>query len=303
MKGTEPEQYELQESGEETENRFQEWFSQVLRGKWIILGCTLFALGGMYLHTKRTKPVYEASATVLINSKSGQGVNPLSNLMESGPSSKQANELGILKTRTLAEAVAQSLRSHPYLDTATKQLLPIVQIVSEDGPTGELATTDQITGRLRGWMEFLPERESDIIKIVARSNTPREAAILANTYAEAYQEQTMLQSRSRSRSIREFLENRLSEQRDTLSRAEGQMRGFMEGSGVVSLDQESNNVVNQLATLEATRNALDLDVETFSKRLAAMEKGAPQTGVTGGRIDQPGKRLIHSSAAGSAGTT
>ena len=147
MKSTEPEQYELQESGEETESRFQEWFSQILRGKWVILGCTVFALAGMYLHTKRTKPLYEASATVLINTKAGHSVNPLSNLMESGPSSKQANELGILKTRTLAEAVAQSLLDHPYMDTATKQILPIIQIVGDDGPTGQLATVDQVTSR------------------------------------------------------------------------------------------------------------------------------------------------------------
>ena len=50
----------------------------------------------------------------------------------------------------------------------------------------------------------------------------------------------------------------------------------MEGSGVVSLDQESNAVVNQLATLEATRNALDLDIETFSKRLSSMEQELPK---------------------------
>ena len=276
MKSAEPEQYELQESTEDTERRFQDWFSQVVRGKWVILGSTVLVLTAMYVYTKRTKPVYEASTMVLINAKSGQGVNPLSSMMEGGPSSKLANELGILKTRSLAEAVARALLARPYLDREKKQPIPIVQIMGDDGPTGQLATVDQLTGRIRGWMEFVPERESDLIKITARSNSPDEAALLANTYAEAYQEQTMLQSRSRSRSIREFLENRLTEQRDTLSKAEGQMRGFMEGSGVVSLDQESNTVVEQIATLEATRNALDLDIETYSKRLASMEQELPR---------------------------
>ena len=176
VKSTEPDQYELQESGEETEHRFQEWSSQIIRGKWVIIGCTLLVLAAMYVYTKRTKPVYEASTMVLVNPKSGQGVNPLSNLMDPGASSKLANELGILKTRTLAEVVAQSLLANPYLDSSKKELLPITQVMGDDGPSGQLATVDQITTRVRMWTEFQAERESDIIKIIARSNNPREAA-------------------------------------------------------------------------------------------------------------------------------
>jgi len=39
-------------------------------------------------------------------------------------------------------------------------------------------------------MDFVPERESDVIRILAKSSDPRESAVLANTYADVFQEQS-----------------------------------------------------------------------------------------------------------------
>jgi len=75
-------------------------------------------------------------------------------------------------------------------------LFPIVQDIREGKPTGLVADVEGIAARIAGSMTFVPDRESDIIRIYARGSNPREAAVLANTYAEAYVEQTVLQSRS-----------------------------------------------------------------------------------------------------------
>jgi len=45
--------------------------------------------------------------------------------------------------------------------------------------------------RLDNVIDFTPVRESDILKISARSTNPREAALLANVYAESYVERNL----------------------------------------------------------------------------------------------------------------
>lgn len=259
----------------EENQRLAEWVALFLRGKWLILGALLAGLGGMAWYTSTLLPVYEATAMVLINPRSGQAANPFGDAMELGPSSKVANELAILKTLSLSEAVAKHLLEKPNVGEAGKDLLSVVQVHDTRGPTGQLASLPTVAARVRSAMEFIPQRESDVVRIVGFSNYAEDAAALANAYAEAYQEQTTLQSRSRTRSAREFLENRLAEQRDSLDKAEKEMRAFMENAGVVSLDQESQQVTTEIAQLEATRNAIDLDIQTAQNKLVSLQNALP----------------------------
>lgn len=261
---------------EAKERRYGEYLAKFLRGKWIILGCLCAGLAGMALYTRGQKPVYQASATVLINPRAGQGVNPLSQLAEGASRSNIPNEIAILRTRSLAESAARLLLENPYLNEAKTERLRIVQQLNEKGEPVGFLSAEQIVPRLLASLEFNPQRESDIILILARSSDPREAAILANVYAQAYQNQTMMQSRARSQSVREFLESRLSEQRRGLQQAESSVKGFMESAGVVSLDNESNRIVQELSQFEASRNALNIDIEGLSKRLASMQGELPQ---------------------------
>ena len=103
---------------------FRHYLSVLLRGKWIILGCIALALAGAIAYTKLTTPIYETSAMVLVNPK---GFSPLSQASSSGEmaSNKITNELGILKSQTLAEAVAQTILQNPYADSGKTRLLPI----------------------------------------------------------------------------------------------------------------------------------------------------------------------------------
>jgi capsular exopolysaccharide synthesis family protein len=257
------------------EHRFQEYLSLFLRGKWIILVCVAILTGFMVWYTFQTAPIYEAFSLVLINTKDSRGSQSLTDALSGGSANKISNELGILKTRSLAESVGRTLLKQPYLDSARKKRAPIAEI--NQGPLqGTLLTAEQIASRLRDRVAFEREKEADIIRITVRSTSPREAALLADLYARAYQEQITIQSRSRTRSVREFLEQRLGEQRQQLTSAEESMRAFMQSSGVVSLDAESNQIVQQMAQLQASRDALDVDIGSLSKKLASFEAEFPQ---------------------------
>ena len=257
------------------ESRFRELVALLLRTKWFIIGTTAAITLLVAIFTLQRPPTCEGKTTVLINMKAGQQANPFAQTIEGG-TNKMANEMAILKARGLARTVAEKLLMNPFLDSAQALILPVVRRDPDAKSSQTHADPDVITDRLQKAVSFLPERESDIIRIIATSSEPVEAALLANTFADSYQEQIMQQSRSRSRSVREFLEGRLAEQRSQLAQADGDMKSFMETSGVVSLDGESNRLVKELSQLEATRNSLSIEIEGLDKKMASLRSELPQ---------------------------
>jgi uncharacterized protein involved in exopolysaccharide biosynthesis len=125
-----------------------------------------------------------------------------------------------------------------------------------------IASQAQIMERLDKVVDFTPVRESDIIKVSARSTEPREAAILANVYAESYVERNMNASRTRSRAVREFLQSQRESKKQALDTTETALQSYMRSSGTVSLDDETKKVVEQLSQLEASRDAIDVDMSS-----------------------------------------
>lgn len=257
--------------------RSREYLALLYRGRWVILICGLLGLGGMWVDTSRTPPSYEAKAMVLINQRSGQGFNPFADAGDRRDE-KLANELAVLKTRTIAVKVAQALLEVRYIDSAHSRVMTILLENPEPIGNTTLASAKTVGGRVQRSVRFSPERESDVISITAARPDPYEAALVAKTFAQVYREQVMMQSRSRSRSAREFLEGRLSEQRDLLSKAESSVKDYMQETGVVSLDGESNRVVQELGTLEARRNALSIEIESVTRKIKSVEDELAQQG-------------------------
>lgn len=263
---------------EETRGGFsiQDYISTLLRGKWIILVAFGAAVVIMALYTLVKRPVYESSSLVLVNLKQQVGTVSLSDAPKEVGDSKIANELAILKSRLLAEAVARALLDNPWLDDAKRETLPVVQLQATEGSDQSFAPVAVIATRIRRMMDFSPERESDVIRIIARSSDARESAMLANTFAEVFQEHEMSITRTRSKSLREFLQNQVNSKKSALDRAESELKTYMQASGVVSLDAQASRVTTQLSALEASRDGVDIEIESLSKTLATYQERLPE---------------------------
>jgi tyrosine-protein kinase Etk/Wzc len=255
----------------------QDYISTVLRGKWIILTSFGIIFLGMIFYTLLTKNVYEASSLVLINVRQVGTPFSINDAGRSPSENKIANEIGQLKSHVMAEAVAEKLLREPYVDDAKTEFLPVLRAKSGENDTLKtLASLVQVTPRIRREMDFIPERESDEIRIIARSGDPREAAILANGYADVYQEYAVSSSRSRSKSRREFLQSQVNAKKRTLDSCENAMKTYMQASGVVSLDAQAERVTQQLSQLEANRDAIDIDLESLNRTLETYQARLPE---------------------------
>ncbi len=75
----------------------------------------------------------------------------------------------------------------------------------------------------------------------------------------------------KSRIVREFLQSQMSSKHQQLDNSERTLQSYMTRSGVVSLDAETERVVKQLSQLEATRDALGVEIAAAQKTLSSLK--------------------------------
>jgi uncharacterized protein involved in exopolysaccharide biosynthesis len=197
-----------------------DYITMMLRGKWIILLCLIVVVVATAVYTFTRNPVYESSSLVLIDMKGAKGSLPFSfDVTGEATLNKITNELETLKSNSMAQAAAQKLLEKKTLSPDNTTPIPIIESRGEND-SWMICSPEQIMGRLGQAIDFMPIRESDIIKISARSTDPREAALLANVYAESYVERNMNTSRSRSRAVREFLQSQGQSKKQALDTTE-----------------------------------------------------------------------------------
>lgn len=259
-------------NGISQEPTFQEYVSILLRGKWTILISFALVFAGTALFTFTTDKVYEATATVLVDTKGQQSSLPLFDITGMGGVKNIKNELEILKSRSLAEAVAQRLVDDAYVDSAKQQRLLIIHPTQNGTDSDSVLSITLIAKKLGVSVDFEPVRDSDVIKISTKSTHASEAAFIANSYAQAYYDRNMFSSRTRSRAVKEFLGGQLASRQETLAKSENELQKYMEVKGIVSLDDEAKKIIDQLAQLEATRDAADIEIQSLTRTLSSYQE-------------------------------
>ena len=251
------------------ESQLREYLSIIFRGRWTMLMAIVAVMSVVALYTFMTKPVYEANSLVLIDMKGKQGATPMFDFLGTAMANKITNELEILKSNSNADAVARTLLARKHIGQAGAKMIQIIQSGEEEVPQDSLAPAREVVERLSKVVEFMPIRESDLIRITARSTEPEEAALIANVYTQVYASRNLSSSRMRSQAVREFLETQFQLKRTVLDTAEGAMERYMKLSGVVSLDAEASKVVEQLSQLEAQRDGMQVERSSRLKVLAS----------------------------------
>ncbi len=256
------------------ERTVQEYIAIMARGKWLLLGILGASLLAAFLYSKLATPVYKAVVTVMIDQK----LPTLSVMIDPtvrGNLQNIKNEIEVLRSRSISDTVARRLLQQRWTDESHTKVLPILK--ADDAASADvLAPLPVVTGRVDDAVDFDNLRDTDIIKIIAQSNDPREAALIANLYAQAYYDRNIYVSRSKSRALREFLEGQLRDKREGLDEVEGKMQQYMETQGIVSLDDESRKVIEQLSQLEATRDATDISIKSLATTQKSLKEQFPQ---------------------------
>ncbi|HTR81976.1 MAG TPA: polysaccharide biosynthesis tyrosine autokinase [Bacteroidota bacterium] len=267
------------------------------RWKYVIMGITAGVFIAAVLYTYLGEFIYEGQAIVQVSSKakSDMEIGSLDLSSLGGSTRNLMKEIGILKSRAIAEDVLALLKKNPVATLGGSDTLEILLRQDDEPSFGPYAHNEVIIDRLEDAASFDPDKASDVIFISALSPDPKEAAIIANTYADAYYQNNLNASRRQLTSTREFLERTLQAKKAALDTVEDALRRYQEQHG--SIDQESQTVVTTISNLEAQRDETEIAIETakntissYVNRLDEIKRMLPKN--QGEEIDADTKRIM-----------
>ncbi len=221
-------------------------------------------------YTFTRKPVYESSTEILItktNTAPQSMIGQLSDFLQPMGSDQRriTDEMAILKTALLRNIVAHDLIENPILKVGNRSDTLQIDLSSKADRrrgAGPFAALGEVAGRLSGAVKFTNDPNSDIVDVTVRSHSSQEAAYIANVYAREYYNLNLSSSRTLATNLRKFLQKQLGDAQTALASAEDSLRIYMQSQHIVSLDQESNSLINAMSTVEAQRDDVVVEVES-----------------------------------------
>ena len=237
-------------------------FNILLQHKWIlIVFVILFTIGSGVLAYLQT-PIYFTSGTIFISESKNRysyAGSDLANLLTTtygiGVGSTIANELQILRSRTMSEDLADSLMAHRFDPDGNK--LPILW---RDYPTDSTEISrDFVASRIRSNMETKQvSSNTDLVMIGFESASPYEAAYLTNLTMNTYSRISTNQNKVMTSSALKFLsDERINIERE-LSIMEDSLKVYMEQTSLLAVDSQTRQIINTLANLETRKQDLEV---------------------------------------------
>ena len=234
-----------------------------------------------YAATAQLLPPSEENDIFGLSGVLGGAVGGLSRLRSSMLGGSSASDLmaGILASRTVMENVA--VRCSIAYHYGIKQ-----------------AQHDRVLKQL-GAMTHVSTSDEGIVRVTVEAKTRQLAANVANSYVAELDSFLRHSNISRGRSMRIFIQRRLTQVESTLAAASDSLRSFQQANRVVSVDDETQAAVNAYAQLKSQMLVKEAalaayagvanpanpmvanlrgEVQAFRSQLAMIERGGQQNG-------------------------
>ena len=272
----------------------KKFLSLFLNHKWVILFFILCGVGLAVYLAENTTPVYRSMGTMYISSASqsngggsaDQSGGQISQMIASQygmvDDGSIAMQVEFIKSRKLTDEVARQMMNIKYRPDGT--LYPILW---EDYPTdSSLVSLGTLSGRIRGGLSVSQQESKDgftipgMVEISFSSYDPYEASRIVNMIMNTYVEMSLKQNRAVAHGVNEFLDKQKEKAKEALLSSEDDLSRFMNQKKMVSLDQQSNQLVTTLSQLESQRQAIDVKqvalntaIKSYKEQLESIKPG------------------------------
>lgn len=220
--------------------------------------------------------IYKATTTLKVSKPQGSILeSPLiPEFQDFGSDRFIANEIEILKSYTIRERVAEYLLKE-YTEQKEKSKFHLILDkgygIDKEAKSPVLSVY-LITEMLTNKVSIDQKRGLDIVDISVESQSPFEAALIANTYASSYNEINLQNNRQQLITVKNFLSDQRSEKQEELNLAENNLKTYQQAGGIIALDEQAKSLIEQLTDFEAQRNAANIEIMVAKKNLAQYKK-------------------------------
>lgn len=259
-------------------------FGTLLRHKWTLIAFVFVFSAIAALLALNQIPIYSSQGTIFISESKNRysyAGSDLSNLLTTtygiGVGSTIANELQILKSRTLSEDLADSVKNKMYTESGLKY--PILWRAYPDDST--TTSRDTVALRIRNTLTAEQvDRETDIVRLSFESPLPEEAAYITNLTMDTYSRLSTAQNRSMATSALSFLRGERNNIETQLAKTEEELRVFMDQSNLLAVDSQTEQLINNISALETKRQEIEVQlvaansaIDTYESQLDEIRPG------------------------------
>lgn len=235
---------------------------------WWIIGLSFVCVVSLTLYlTMNAQRVYEAIATLYIQ----QDGSINGDLFDEGDVNMQRylvkNQIPILKSRSLAADVIQRLQTSELRDSLC--ILGNCPLLKEDG--SDTLTFQEKLENFRDATRVLEAEQTNIIELRGQALSAREAALLVNTWIDAYRNFDLTHTQGDVGQTMDFLGKKLEDVEAGLLAAENELAAFQKRNQLVSLSEETEQLVAQLSGFEALYNEARTEKEAQENQLVYLK--------------------------------
>lgn len=247
---------------------------RILRENWKLIAASVAA--GLVLAvivTLLMKPLYRSYVTLEVNP-------PKVEVIE-GENSSQGSEavrgwdlimtqVGLLRSRTLAERVAQDLNL-----AANKAIAP-----ADADPATRLKVATNLVAE---GIEVTPPKEGQLIRFSYTAESPQLAAQIANGIADGFIESSLQRRYDASNYAREFLQKQITATKAELEKTEKALVAYAQAEGIINMGSgEAGSTTTDASSLQGSSlNALNAALAAATARRIEAEGAYRQAQLAG----------------------
>jgi polysaccharide biosynthesis transport protein len=270
---------------EAEESVFRRYWRILLKRRWIIAAAVLVAVLLAVAVAVLSQRMYSATVRLEI-AREGAEVIDLEKDTPRSPAADQEfyqTQYALLKSRSLAEAVAKDLR----LANNDEFLLGYEGGDPSELPSERAQREAMATQMVMEETQVIPVRLSSVVDLEFRSPDPAMAAAVANSLAENYIQFNLEKRFEANAYAREFLENQLAQARQRLEASERQSTAYAGRNEIINIaptvsgvdadaaGQQSLTVASLAAANDALSEARTARIAAESAYRQSQRSGAP----------------------------
>lgn len=277
---------EMKDTG--TAINVQELLGLVRKNRYVIGAITVIALIVSLIAYLSAKPVYNATATIMLKSS---GKEELVGELSGGGAvdeMEMQNHIQLLSSLPLAEEVVRDLAASEYRDSLNlfgnrpyktagqaflDKLFGAEKSVRQPVPVEEIMENIRgYAGSLRSRISVNNERGTDILTITVSSRFPDEAALLANAVSRTYQKQDVAWNVEQARNVNQFVVDQLREQQKKVAEVEAAVSQYMKRENIYEVTGGAEELQARLADVDARYNEVQAQARILKQRLAFLRR-------------------------------
>jgi len=213
--------------------------------------------------------IFTASSVLKITKPKSIMDDPLAGMEGFGPQSDRfiANEIETIRNSSIIDQVASAVQD-TFKALKRKNDFHLVLNTDFFGKTEpKLKSSGEIISAIARNVDITQKNNLDFIEIAVKSPSPKEAALIANIFAETYQEFNLQENRKQVTVIKDFLEEQKYEKLDELMLAEDEVKKYQLQKGVVELDWQAQALISRLSDFESQQNAARIEMSITEQKL------------------------------------